>query len=854
MFELSFAGVVFPLDGPEARRVIDERVALDELQESIALPDWPVWPSVRLQGAGLPNYGWRPRPRLGTFFYPSGATRWAEFHGLATTTQKDLMVAAVLSASAQPVPGSFVVRADADAGDALAQGGISTQLYLLPPRPLTVVDGGLDGLWLITLVDERWYWQYRSAGIVHPSAGTTWAALFAQLASALTITLDVGTIDSVYGVPSEDSPLWSNHENAAGLLDAVAWNVGKLVVRNLDGSYTLQTPASARVVLAGQRGALLLGGGDPLAADAGPVSRPAQAILPARVTVSFPRFVVNQSWVDTRDSRDRVVPSHGDVYVKEVTLADAGYAQYQGHAGSKVLHDSARAYYNDAGDLTPINQSELDNLAVRLARDCYDAQLAGVDETYPGIRAWTPEGLSDILWVYRGDACYTRVQRKPWNFGVSEYQHEFTGTGPGTNPPPGTVTSVGLELPASVFTVAGSPVTTSGTLSGTFNEQAANRFFAAPVSVAGVPVFRTVVPADLGTGTADGSTFLRGDGAWAVVPDLYPNADVKQDGTLVVSTATVLDFKDLRVDNPSSGVADVYLDLPGIAGGRLTTESGVPVSADNRISQQTIYYTRHIHDKIALYDGTRWKKHTFAELSLALTILTVNKNYDVFVWNDSGTLRLQLSSAWTNDTTRGDALIRQNGVWVNQFSIGPMSARRGTHVGIIRISVFNPFNNTSFTEDAEGQRFVVNRYHRLARRVFLAPGAVDNDAVSSYSFSSLTWAEASGGTSTAAYLASGEDLACFHLHGLAEAAAGETIYLGIGDNTTASAFAEQRAAQTEGLLRASLSLFKQAPEGYRTVALLARVSGGTGTIYADDVHGGGSTDPLTTYLEGWIMG
>src|SRR5208282_3553469 len=38
----------------------------------------------------------------------------------------------------------------------------------------------------------------------------------------------------------------------------------------------------------------------------------------------------------------------------------------------------------------------------------------------------------------------------------------------------GTVTSVGLSLPAGVFTVSGSPVTTSGTLTGTFNTQNAN--------------------------------------------------------------------------------------------------------------------------------------------------------------------------------------------------------------------------------------------------------------------------------------------------------------------------------------------------------------------------------------------
>lgn len=62
----------------------------------------------------------------------------------------------------------------------------------------------------------------------------------------------------------------------------------------------------------------------------------------------------------------------------------------------------------------------------------------------------------------------------------------------------GSVTSVGLALPASVFTISGSPVTTTGTLTGTFNTQTANTVFAGPSSGgAAVPTFRPLVTADL---------------------------------------------------------------------------------------------------------------------------------------------------------------------------------------------------------------------------------------------------------------------------------------------------------------------------------------------------------------------
>lgn len=61
----------------------------------------------------------------------------------------------------------------------------------------------------------------------------------------------------------------------------------------------------------------------------------------------------------------------------------------------------------------------------------------------------------------------------------------------------GTVTSVGLLLP-SEFTLSGTPVTTSGTLTGAWATQAANVVFAGPASAPdAVPTFRALTTADL---------------------------------------------------------------------------------------------------------------------------------------------------------------------------------------------------------------------------------------------------------------------------------------------------------------------------------------------------------------------
>lgn len=65
----------------------------------------------------------------------------------------------------------------------------------------------------------------------------------------------------------------------------------------------------------------------------------------------------------------------------------------------------------------------------------------------------------------------------------------------------GSVTSVALALPASVFTVSGSPVTSTGTLTGTLNTQDANTVFAGPTSGgAAQPTFRALTPTDVGLG------------------------------------------------------------------------------------------------------------------------------------------------------------------------------------------------------------------------------------------------------------------------------------------------------------------------------------------------------------------
>jgi hypothetical protein len=68
---------------------------------------------------------------------------------------------------------------------------------------------------------------------------------------------------------------------------------------------------------------------------------------------------------------------------------------------------------------------------------------------------------------------------------------------PGSSYGTGTVTSVALALP-SIMAVTGSPVTTSGTLTGTLTTQSVNAIFAGPSSgSAAAPTFRALTTADI---------------------------------------------------------------------------------------------------------------------------------------------------------------------------------------------------------------------------------------------------------------------------------------------------------------------------------------------------------------------
>lgn len=443
-FLLELAGIPFCLDkgstlpkdgGPSLAERLDRMLPCRQLRSYAAAPLFPGRTAAALAPPQFESAGPTPDVRIGEWHYPSAGRRWSVFRGLMTS----LMVKQLLSVVGAGGTGTFTMKAKPDTPAARANDyTLSTTMMLLPPRPLAEHGGAFDGLYLVELVDERFDWQTQPLSLT-VTRSTTWAELISAWAAAVNVSVSYSAISAAYGQPEPDSELFCRGESAALLIDAIAANVGRALVRNLDGTYALLSPQESYARAQASRGVgtrvVRTAGGDLFASGvatrAGNLSLARNYVVPDTVTLSFPRYVWGPDPVphalDPRPGTlyQRVGP--GEHYQVSVPVRSGGVAvSGLTGAGGYVIQDTAKALYSGEADAAPFNASGLTALALQAAGDYYAAQaLASLDEVYEGTYAWTPEGLHDVVWTYSHEAggAKTRVMRQEWTARTKELQH-----------------------------------------------------------------------------------------------------------------------------------------------------------------------------------------------------------------------------------------------------------------------------------------------------------------------------------------------------------------------------------------------------------------------------------------------
>ena len=288
---------------------------------------------------------------------------------------------------------------------------------------------------------------------------------------------------------------------------------------------------------------------------------------------------------------------------------------------------------------------------------------------------------------------------------------------------------------------------------------------------------------------------------------------------------------------------------PGIMQGRLTLETGVAVSTTDQLAKTSVFLTPWKGNRIALYDGTTWKMYApTADVTLALGTLTSGKNYDIFGFDSSSNVALEFSAAWTNDTTRADALAFQDGILCKS---GALTRR---YLGTMRtVSTTQTADSGGLTGTTQvgATRFLWNYYNRVRRPLTVI------DTTDNWSYPTATFRQANGAAGNKVEYVVGETgvLVTAGARGTAflisNSTANAKVAVGVDSTTVASGFRQTgQNAGASGVDSPVNGDYRGYPGlGYHFLAWLERGADTTCTFLGDN-GGDGTQSGLFAEIEG----
>lgn len=409
---ISFAGVELLLEDQdgELMKFLDHYLPVEDLRIWSKAQVFNNTRSCRIGSIALPNYPQDSRIKLNTLYWPTGATRWAYIHCLASDSIKEAILDDL---NGENEPRILSITDDLSRP-------IQTSMYMLPPRPLTCVeltpDDSGENAWLLTFVDERYFWQFKTVGDLQLSSRSTWDSVISRLETVSGLTIDRNDIPAAYQSPNA-CLLGKYKANLASVMDTVAHSIGCRLVRGIDESVSMlewknddiAKDTSSKRYKENLDLTWYQTAGDEF------INEHACAVIPETVTVVFKRSIK----VDGIDSF--AIVKNSDDYADSSLGNTVDITQ--------IFKSTAIADNSDDSDVIA-NEDDLSDLADQIAKDFYRSISKRYDRTFAGIMKWFPTGWDDAIeWSLgrrRPDGSreiQTRVRSAPYNLTIEEMYH-----------------------------------------------------------------------------------------------------------------------------------------------------------------------------------------------------------------------------------------------------------------------------------------------------------------------------------------------------------------------------------------------------------------------------------------------
>jgi hypothetical protein len=365
---------------------------------------------------GIPYANWTPPTdlRLNTLYWPSGASRWGYGLFLADSARMDKIKAKLLADGQDQM-----LRFTTDHWPKW-ETALDVKMRMLAPIQLPTGPGHGDQLYLVPLVDQRWFWQWRDAGSLEIEEDDTWLQLFAQLEHQLDATMITDWPDGQFYQPNITEFCRSYH-NAAMLLDAAAWSTGMRVSVGFDGTVHVKDPTLDSFRLGKNQ--------ETVDFVAGGKTTTYHNQLPNHIRIVFPRS----------DDQGIDVDPDGRVYaltyaVKDILtlIAGPGKPALEVREGPYMPDGTCETYFTSMvanfavdGEFVPAvpwNRQFMLYLAEKASTHIVEwRRHHAYDQAFPGLELWTPTGFDDWIEIhFDPETPVTRVRSMPYNWRANK--------------------------------------------------------------------------------------------------------------------------------------------------------------------------------------------------------------------------------------------------------------------------------------------------------------------------------------------------------------------------------------------------------------------------------------------------